>query len=68
MACDGNELHEHFNLATGTFIEHKHMHDRRSIDFNNLHHHDPLDHHHFTQNELENEERDTGKRLDNDVK
>jgi hypothetical protein len=68
MACEGNELHEHFNPATGTFIEHKHMHDRRSIDFNNLHHHDPEDHYHFSQSELKNFERDTGRTLENNAK
>jgi hypothetical protein len=61
--CEGDEVHEHFSLETGTFIEHKHKHDCRSIDFNNLHHHPPEDHHLCTEEELHNEERDTGRKI-----
>ena len=64
MECDGNEPHEHFSIYTGTYIEHKHEHDKRDSDFNTLHHHAPVDHHNFTLEELHHEEKDTGKGLE----
>lgn len=57
--CDGAELHEHFSLMTGTYIEHRHTHDPIGEDFNRLHHHPPVDHDICTEDELHNEERDT---------
>lgn len=61
--CIGTEIHKHYSLATGTYIEHQHEHDCRSIDFNRLHHHAPENHHNFTDEELANNERDTGQCL-----
>jgi len=61
--CAGNEVHEHFSLITGTFIEHQHEHDKSDKNFNTLHHHAPVDHHIFTEDELAHNERDTGRRL-----
>jgi hypothetical protein len=62
--CSGDELHEHYSLNTQTYIAHRHIHDMRSVAFNNLHHHAPEDHHIFTAEELANEEQDTGRKLD----
>jgi hypothetical protein len=66
--CEGTEKHEHFSLYTGTYIEHQHPHDCRSLEFNKLHHHAPEDHHMFTEDELAHQERDTGRRLLSDAK
>lgn len=61
--CEGTELHRHFSLATQTFVEHQHPHDVCKHDYNRLHHHAPVDHHIFTLDELLNNERDTGERV-----
>jgi hypothetical protein len=42
--CNGNERHRHYNLDEGTYSVHRHPHERRRMDFNNLHHHPPVDH------------------------
>lgn len=50
--CDGTEKHGHYVLSTGEMFEHKHQHTVNEKDFNRLHHHAPLEHDNFTNEEL----------------
>ncbi len=52
MKCDGTEKHSHYMLATGQTFLHSHAHQVMSKEFNNLHHHPPIEHDNFTEEEL----------------
>lgn len=60
MKCNGEETHRHFQFSTQTYIEHTHQHIEHNEDFNNLHHHAPILHDQFNNEELMKDYRDTG--------
>lgn len=51
--CNGEERHRHFALSLAMYITHSHPHMEFPKDFNRLHHHSPLEHDGFTNEELE---------------
>jgi hypothetical protein len=61
--CTGNELHEHFSDLTGTYIEHRHRHNHMEMDYTKRHHHASEEHHNYSADELEVDERDTGRKF-----
>ncbi len=58
--CDGTERHRHYNINTATYITHSHRHETYDEDFNEMHHHNPFGHIHFSREQLEGSMIDTG--------
>jgi hypothetical protein len=61
MKCNGEETHRHFQIATGTFIEHTHHHIEHNENSSRLHHHSPMLHAQLSHEELMKDFRDTGE-------
>lgn len=53
IKCTGDEKHEHYVFATSIMMSHSHRHSVQDKDFNRLHHHSPLEHDNFSEEELE---------------
>lgn len=53
VECDGEEKHSHYQLTSGQLVFHTHRHSALDKEFNQLHHHAPVEHDNFTTDELE---------------
>ena len=61
--CDGTERHRHFRFSSNSYITHEHLHYKRVNNFNALHHHAPVEHDNFSDEELNWNIIDTGIKL-----
>lgn len=53
--CTGEEKHFHADLTNHRDVWHSHTHSVMAAHFNRLHHHPPLEHKKFTDEQLEHD-------------